>query len=176
VPIIAENLGVITPDVENMRHAYGYPGMYILQFAFASDANDPSLPHNIERNSAVYTGTHDNDTSVGWYEKASREEQTFVRRYVGTQCNDVSWDLLRAALASVAVLAIVPLQDVLRLGSAARMNMPGQAAGNWAWRFTEGQITRLHIAGLRGLADTYGRLEASTSSQSQAHSLSDQHA
>lgn len=158
VPIIAENLGVITPDVEEMRHAFGYPGMYILQFAFSTDAQDASLPHNIERNSAVYTGTHDNDTTVGWFEKSEPEEQAFVRRYLRTLCTDVSWDLMRAAFASVAVLAIVPLQDVLRLGSAARMNMPGRASGNWSWRFTEGAITELQVTGLRDLAETYGRV------------------
>jgi 4-alpha-glucanotransferase len=157
VPIIAENLGVITSDVEAMRHTYGYPGMHILQFAFGSDANDPSLPHNIESNSVVYTGTHDNDTTIGWYEKATPQERASVRRYLGTPGYDVSWDLMRAAFASVALLAVVPLQDVLRLGGAARMNMPGRASGNWTWRFTDGAISDLHVGSLREIAETYGR-------------------
>jgi 4-alpha-glucanotransferase len=164
VPIIAENLGVITPDVEALRHEFGYPGMVILQFAFSTDAHDPSLPHNIERNTVVYTGTHDNDTTVGWYESATPEERAHVLRYARTFSGlDVSWDLLRAAFSSVAVFAVVPLQDVLRLGTAARMNLPGRPAGNWAWRFRVGDLTGELIASLRTMSETYGRVQAAGS-------------
>jgi 4-alpha-glucanotransferase len=161
LPIIAENLGVITPDVEALRSEFGYPGMYILQFAFSSDSNDPSLPHNMERNSVVYTGTHDNDTTVGWFDKAAPGEQHLVRRYLRSPGTDVSWDLMRAALASVAVLAIVPLQDVCRLGSEARMNLPGRASGNWRWRFIEGAVSQLDVRNLRELVEVYGRVAPS---------------
>jgi 4-alpha-glucanotransferase len=159
LPIIAENLGVITPDVEALRAEFGYPGMHILQFAFGSGADNASLPHNVEQNNVVYTGTHDNDTTVGWFEKSEREEQDFVRDYLRTPCVDVAWDLMRAALASVGVFAIVPLQDVCRLGSAARMNLPGRASGNWRWRFTDGAVSKLDLQNLRDLVRVYGRKE-----------------
>jgi 4-alpha-glucanotransferase len=158
VPIIAEDLGVITPDVDELRDDFGFPGMVILQFAFGTDATNPSLPHNLRANTVVYTGTHDNDTTVGWFASVSEDERSRARAYLGTLGLDISWDLMRAALASVAVLAIVPLQDVLRLGPAARMNLPGRAAGNWAWRFTEGSITEEHVTNLRTLSEIYGRV------------------
>ena len=156
LPIIAENLGVITPDVELLRREFGYPGMVILQFAFSTDASDAGLPHNIDRDTIIYTGTHDNDTTVGWFEQ-SPECRDFVREYTGSSGIDVSWDLIHVAFASVAVLAVAPLQDVLRLGSSARMNLPGRPSGNWTWRFRQGDITELHISGLYYLASTYGR-------------------
>jgi 4-alpha-glucanotransferase len=160
VPIIAENLGVITPDVEALRHEFGYPGMVILQFAFSTDAADASLPHNMERNTVVYTGTHDNDTTVGWYESSPPAERARVLRYVRRFSGlDISWDLLHAAFASVAVFAVVPLQDVLRLGTAARMNLPGRPSGNWSWRFQHGDITGELIDSLRTMSETYGRVQ-----------------
>jgi 4-alpha-glucanotransferase len=157
LPIIAENLGVITPDVEELRHAFGFPGMVILQFAFSTDALDASLPHNMERNTVVYTGTHDNDTTVGWFESLSESEGAFVKAYLESSGVDGSWDLLRAAFKCVADLAIVPLQDVLRVGNAGRMNLPGRASGNWSWRFTDGCVTELQVREFRRLAETYGR-------------------
>jgi len=157
LPIIAEDLGVITPDVVELRERFGFPGMQILQFAFASDWHDPSLPYNYASNSVVYTGTHDNDTTVGWFTKLSDTERGKVCRYLGTQGIDISWDLIRLAMASVADLAIVPLQDVLRLGSAARMNLPARAAGNWQWRFTWDALSDAHVSDLRMLSETYGR-------------------
>jgi 4-alpha-glucanotransferase len=165
VPIIAEDLGVITPDVEQLRDQFGFPGMVILQFAFGTDAANPGLPHNLERNSAVYTGTHDNDTTVGWFSSVSESERSRVREYLGTLGFDISWDLMRAAFASVAVLAVVPLQDVFRLGDSARMNLPGRASGNWAWRFSDGDFTQEHVRNLRRLSHTYGRAPTSESSR-----------
>jgi 4-alpha-glucanotransferase len=159
VPIIAEDLGVITPDVEKLRDDFGFPGMVILQFAFGTDADNPSLPHNLRANTVAYTGTHDNDTTVGWYASVTEDERARVRAYLGTLGFDVSWELMRAAFSSVALLAVVPLQDVLRLGPSARMNLPGRAAGNWSWRFTQGAITEEHVRNLRALAEIYGRTQ-----------------
>jgi 4-alpha-glucanotransferase len=161
VSIIAEDLGVITPDVEKLRDDFGFPGMVILQFAFGTDASNPSLPHNLRSHTVAYTGTHDNDTTVGWYASVPKDERARVRAYLGTLGFDISWDLMRSAFASVAVLAVVPMQDVLRLGPSARMNLPGRAAGNWSWRFTEGSITDEHVRNLRSLAETYGRIAPS---------------
>jgi 4-alpha-glucanotransferase len=158
LPIIAEDLGVITPDVAELRDHFRFPGMKVLQFAFASDWNDPYLPHNFIRNCVVYTGTHDNDTTVGWFTSLEDEERVRVCRYTGTKGIDISWDFIHLALASVADLAIFPLQDVLRLGSAARMNAPGSLGGNWRWRFTWDDITDAHIRGLRLFNETYGRM------------------
>lgn len=156
-PIVAEDLGVITPDVEALRDSFGFPGMKVLQFAFSTDSSDASLPHNLVRNSVVYTGTHDNNTTVGWFSTLSAGARKLAVEYCGSRGFDISWDLIRLAFASVADFAIVPLQDVLRLGTTARMNLPGSAEGNWAWRVSPGSITPEHIAGLRSLARTYGR-------------------
>jgi 4-alpha-glucanotransferase len=140
VPIIAEDLGVITPEVEALRDGLGFPGMRVLQFAFGGPASHPYLPHNHVPHCVVYTGTHDNDTTVGWYRSAPPEVQDHVRRYLARDGHDVAWDMIRAALSSVAEMAIVPMQDVLALGSEARMNTPGQASGNWAWRLRWEQL------------------------------------
>jgi len=135
LPIIAEDLGEITPDVIALRDQFGLPGMKILQFAFAADPDDLFLPHNYVRNCVAYTGTHDNDTSLGWYLSAPEKERDLARRYLARSGEDISWDLIRAVWSSVAVFALAPLQDFLKLGSEARMNYPGRAGGNWAWRF-----------------------------------------
>lgn len=134
LPIIAEDLGVITPDVTEMRRRFNLPGMRIIQFAFNGDPKDPFLPHNHELDSVIYTGTHDNDTSRGWYERVPENEKSFYRRYLNTDGNDVSWDFIRAAWGSVSIFALAPLQDFLNLGNEARMNYPGNASGNWIWR------------------------------------------
>jgi len=164
VPIIAEDLGVITPEVEALRDGFGFPGMKILQFAFSDDATNPYLPHNYEPNCVVYTGSHDNDTTRGWFASAPQPEQAFCVRYLGYTPDDVAsltrciaWALMRLAASSVAALAIFPVQDVLSLGSEARMNMPSQAAGNWAWRLPVNALNDDHIAQLVELAETYGR-------------------
>ncbi|MEX2534978.1 MAG: 4-alpha-glucanotransferase [Trueperaceae bacterium] len=159
LPIIAEDLGVITPDVEQLRDDNHLPGMKVLQFAFAGDAGDPYLPHNYPRRSAVYTGTHDNDTTLGWYRGAPEAERDLVRRYLARGDEGVVWELIRLAQASVADIAVVPLQDVMGLASDARMNTPGQASGNWGWRFLSEQLEHWMAPQLREMATLYGRLE-----------------
>ncbi|NOY98132.1 MAG: 4-alpha-glucanotransferase, partial [Chloroflexi bacterium] len=133
LPIIAEDLGEITPDVVALRDQFDLPGMKILQFAFSGPDN-LFLPHYYPENCVVYTGTHDNDTSRGWYEAASEHERDFVRRYLSVDGSDIAWDLIRAAWNSAAVFALAPMQDILSLGSEARMNYPSRPAGNWGWR------------------------------------------
>ncbi len=159
LPFIAEDLGIITPEVEALRDAYGLPGMKILQFAFGGDASNPYLPHNHVRNSVVYTGTHDNDTTNGWFYALSPDapEVVHAMRYL-----DCGWDafhtrLNRAALVSVADLAVLPMQDVLGLGSDARMNVPGTAEGNWRWRLTRAQFENAPWDALHDLIVLYGR-------------------
>lgn len=134
LPIIAEDLGVITPDVEKLRDGFGFPGMKILQFGFEGGPADPFLPHNYIENCVVYTGTHDNDTALGWYERVSEKARDFYRRYLNRDGRDVSWDLIQTCWASVATFALAPLQDFLELGNQARMNYPGNPSGNWTWR------------------------------------------
>ena len=142
LPILAEDLGVITPEVEALRDQFDFPGMKILQFAFGSDHKNPYLPFNYVRNSLVYTGTHDNDTTVGWFDKASEYERDRVLRYLGGLTGDgIHWAMIRLALSSIANQAIVPLQDLLGLGSHARMNSPGKADGNWEWRYHSDMLT-----------------------------------
>jgi 4-alpha-glucanotransferase len=158
LPVIAEDLGVITPDVEALRDRFGFPGMKILQFAFDSGFSNPYLPHNYQRHVVVYTGTHDNNTTAGWFTELAAEEQKNVLDYLNTNGEDIAWDMIRAALASVAVTAIIPLQDILALGSSARMNVPGVAANNWAWRFRPGELTEGVGSRLHQLTEIYGRL------------------
>jgi 4-alpha-glucanotransferase len=134
LPIIAEDLGEITPDVDALRDQYELPGMNILVFAFDSGSTNAFLPHHYRRNSVVYTGTHDNDTSMGWYERAADHERDFLRRYLNFSGEDVAWNLIRAAWSSVSEFALAPLQDFLSLDNEARMNYPGRPSGNWTWR------------------------------------------
>ena len=134
LPIIAEDLGEITPDVIELREQFGLPGMKVLVFAFGSGPENDFLPHHYPENCAVYTGTHDNDTAVGWYQRVEEEERSFARRYLNVSGEDIAWDLIRAAWGSVADLAIAPLQDTLSLDNSARMNYPGSERGNWSWR------------------------------------------
>jgi 4-alpha-glucanotransferase len=156
--IIAEDLGEITAEVRALRHAVGLPGMRILQFAFDGHVDNPYLPHNFEANTVVYTGTHDNDTSRGWWASLAAHEQDYVRRYFGIGGEGIEWDLIRAASASVAAFAIVPMQDVLGLDSTARMNQPGNAQGSWEWRFSWQQVHPWHAERLAEFARLYGRL------------------
>ncbi|MGD0036450.1 MAG: 4-alpha-glucanotransferase [Bacteroidota bacterium] len=157
LPIIAEDLGVVTPGVVTLREKFNFPGMKVLQFAFSTDPNDAFLPHNYDRNCVVYTGTHDNDTTKGWYEKAPERERDFVRQYCKTDGHEINWDLIKASLQSVADMAILPFQDVLDLGSEGRMNYPGTVDGNWEWRFTW-DLVRPEIASrLYELTAIYGR-------------------
>lgn len=159
LPIIAEDLGIITPEVEKLRDDNGLPGMKVLQFAFAGGGSDPYLPHNyVSENCAVYTGTHDNDTTQGWYDQTDEAERDFIRRYLARGNESIVWELIRLAYASVARYAVVPLQDVLQLGADARMNTPGEAAGNWGWRFSEGQLEPWVAPALAELVELYNRV------------------
>ncbi|MFB3915404.1 MAG: 4-alpha-glucanotransferase [Terriglobales bacterium] len=169
LPVIAENLGVITPDVEAVRNRFGFPGMSILQFAFGKDPQAPSFkPHNYPRNHVAYTGTHDNDTTVGWWTSSGegdstrtpqdiREEREFARRYLDLDGREINWVFIRTVMASVADFAIFPLQDVFGLSSEARMNLPGTASGNWRWRFPAERLTADLAQRLAEMARTYDR-------------------
>jgi 4-alpha-glucanotransferase len=141
LPIVAEDLGVITPDVVALRDGCGFPGMRILQFAFGDDATNSFLPHNFVVNSVVYTGTHDNDTTRGWWDSTDARQRTFAHSYTGAQAHDVHIQMIRAACNSVARMAMFPLQDVLGLDGHHRMNTPGlMGAMNWGWRFEWGMV------------------------------------
>jgi 4-alpha-glucanotransferase len=140
VPIIVEDLGLITDDVRELRMRLGLPGMAVLQFAFDGDPYNLYLPHNLQRNSVVYTGTHDNQTTVGWFASAPDSVRQQVLAYLGRDGSDIAWDFIRTALNSSAVIAIAPMQDVLRLGDEARMNVPGRPEGNWSWRLRWPQL------------------------------------
>ncbi|HEX8170498.1 MAG TPA: 4-alpha-glucanotransferase [Thermoanaerobaculia bacterium] len=157
LPLVAEDLGFITEDVHALRNAVGLPGMKILQFGFVQ-ADSPHLPHRYEPHTAAYTGTHDNDTARGWFEHASDEERENAIAYLGCDAENISWGLIRAAYTSVAEMAIVPAQDILALGSEARMNTPGAQHDNWAWRLPSGALTLEHASKLRRLAEVTGRL------------------
>ena len=158
MPIIAEDLGVITPDVEALRRRFDFPGMRILLFAFGDDAGNSFLPHHHERDSVVYPGTHDNDTCIGWWAAAGEHEREFARAYLGSDGQDMAWALIRGALASVADTAIVAMQDVLSLPTEARMNYPGQSEGWWQWRMHWSQVQDWHAQRLAALCRLYGRL------------------
>jgi len=160
IKLIAEDLGELTPSVVALREATGLPGMAILQFAFGGDARNLYLPHNQRANSVVYPGTHDNDTTLGWYAAADEKTRDHIRRYLRVSGQEVGWDFLRSAYASVANLAVFPLQDLLSLGSAARFNTPGKSQGNWTWRYRPEQLQALRAGAapyLRELATLYGR-------------------
>lgn len=154
LPVVAEDLGVITEPVVRLRRELGFPGMAVLQFALGGDPTNPHLPKNHERNSVVYTGTHDNDTTRGWYESLSAED----RAWAELDPSDPAWSLLGAAWASRAALAVAPLQDVLDLGTEARMNVPGTDSGNWHWRYAAGDLTAELAARLRDLTERARRL------------------
>ena len=141
LPLIAEDLGVITPDVEALRQRFGLPGMRVLQFTFGGFSEERFLPHNYTRPTVVYTGTHDNDTTLGWWAHLDEAAQRELRGYFPATERDIAWDLIRAAWASVADIAVTPLQDVLSLGTEARMNYPGRADGNWRWRCPQEALT-----------------------------------
>jgi 4-alpha-glucanotransferase len=161
LPIIAEDLGIITPDVDALRKEFGMPGMRVLQFAFgegkADDNINAYLPHNYDENTVVYTGTHDNDTTAGWWSCISPAMRQHVCEYLSVDGCDVHWSLIRAACASVANTAILPLQDVLGLDGAHRMNRPGQPDANWEWRFTWTQVEPMHAGRLAHFCRLYGR-------------------
>jgi len=169
LPLVAENLGVITPEVEAIRNEFGFPGMSILQFAFGNDPQGSSFrPHNYPREIVSYTGTHDCDTTVGWWTSQGRGDSTrtpediarereYARRYLNTDGSEIHWVMIRTLLASVADTVLVPLQDVFGLGSQARMNQPATLGHNWRWRFTREMLTPQAAARLRDLAELYDR-------------------
>ncbi len=169
LPLVAEDLGAVTDEVLALRDRFGFPGLKILQFAFGTDPQAPSFkPHNYPRGAVVYTGTHDNDTAMGWFtdpgggaSPRSREqvdrERRYALAYLGSSGREFHWDMIRAALASVATLAIVPVQDVLGLGNEARMNRPGVATGNWEWRLREGAFGGVAVRRLTELTRLYDR-------------------
>ena len=178
--IIAEDLGVITPDVVELRKEFGFPGMRVLQFAFSGEKDNVNLPENFDRDVVAYTGTHDNDTAVGWFNHLSQINTTdaedtrdFCLNYLQSDGREINWDFIRAVLSSVADTAIIPLQDVLGLGSEARMNTPNTMSGNWRWRYAgrwpvenargvhtdsdDGNLTAEHVAKLRHLTEETNR-------------------
>jgi 4-alpha-glucanotransferase len=158
LPVVAEDLGHITPEVHELRKAIGVPGMKILQFAFAQP-DSPHLPHHYDPNTVVYTGTHDNDTARGWYEQSSDGERQAAEIYLGVQtAEEIPWTLIRTAFTSVADTAIVPAQDILALGNEARMNLPGEEKDNWSWRLEGGALTDELADKLRALAEISGRI------------------
>lgn len=160
VAIIAENLGLITPEVEALRKQFEFPGMRVLQFAFDGDPANPHLPHNYRVNTVVYTGTHDNDTTLGWWDQQAHDVQHEVLRYLGRHHLPplrIVPQLIRQSFRSIAAVAIVPMQDLLNLGSAARMNTPGAPAGNWAWRFEYQNLTGHLSRWLLEMTKLYGR-------------------
>jgi 4-alpha-glucanotransferase len=162
LPFIAEDLGVITPEVRDLRLQFDLPGMRILQFAFGGAREERFLPHRHEHNTVVYTGTHDNDTTLGWYQSLTEDEYRYFRNYAPPTERDAAWDLIRLAWASVADRAIAPLQDLLSLGNEARMNLPGRPSGNWRWRFRTEQLTDARLDRLAHLSEVYERAPVSS--------------
>lgn len=168
LPIIAENLGLITPDVEELRREFGFPGMRILQFGFSGEADNKFLPHNYEHEDVAYTGTHDNDTTLGWFNATEgagsirtaaqiENEREYCLKYLDSDGREINWDFIRAVFASVANIVIIPLQDVIGLGTEARMNLPASTSGNWDWRLRAGELTGAHLSRLNDLSQIYGR-------------------
>jgi len=157
LPILAEDLGVIDAGVLDLLARTGLPGMHVLQFAFGATSDNLYLPHNHRQNGVVYPGTHDNDTTLGWWFAADEHTKAHVRRYLRVDGHDLVWDVIRAALASVCDTAIIALQDLMALDGHARMNTPGRAEGNWAWRTPRPDLHPELTARLRGLIELYGR-------------------
>jgi len=169
LPIWAEDLGVITPEVIGLRERFDFPGMKILQFAFDQEAlrasfgeyeRNPFLPHNYTPNFVVYTGTHDNDTTLGWFNTCDEQERQRAMTYLGCDASEFNWSLIRAAMASVAQTAIIPLQDILSLGTEARMNLPGTSNNNWTWRYRSAMLTEHLSKRLENMTTTYERSPA----------------
>ena len=161
LPVIAEDLGMLTPSVHALLEESGFPGMKILEFAFDATGSSTYLPHNYKNtNCVVYTGTHDNDTVRGWFERLSGADLQFTTEYVNvskTESAHVNWDFIRLALSSIADLAIIPVQDYLGLDSSARINEPGTVGTNWKWRMLEGELTKEIAQKSRRMARLYGR-------------------
>jgi 4-alpha-glucanotransferase len=170
LPIIAEDLGVITADVDKLRDECGFPGMRVLQFGFSGDMENINLPHNYARNVVAYTGTHDNDTAAGWFNGVAGSDSTrtgeqtvtekeFCMKYLNSTGAEIHWDFIRAVLQSAADTAVTPLQDVLGIGPEGRMNVPNTSEGNWTWRFQADALTELHSERLRTMTEESGRIK-----------------
>jgi 4-alpha-glucanotransferase len=157
LPLVAEDLGIITEEVTALREKYSMPGMKILQFAFGDDANNPYLPHNHTIDSVSYTGTHDNDTTMGWFEAQDESAKAHIYEYLGDSHEEMPWLLIRASLATVSRLAVIPMQDILGLDSSHRMNVPGTIEGNWNWRFEWEMVDENCVPRLKHLNTLYGR-------------------
>lgn len=160
LPIIAEDLGFLTPSVLKLVKDTGFPGMKVLEFAFNPGGDSAYLPYKYDSNCVVYTGTHDNDTLCGWYKDMEIEEREFAIAYMGsrdTSPSEICWDFIRLALASTADLAVIPVQDYLGLGSEARINTPSTLGNNWRWRMKKGAFEKERIQKCRRLAELYGR-------------------
>ncbi len=172
LPIVAEDLGVITPEVQALREEFGFPGMKVLQFAFDPDGrggpkpDNAFLPHNHEPNYVAYTGTHDNDTTLGWFRSRDPQQQELIRRYAGSSGQEIVWDLMRTVFMSPARTAIVPFQDPLSLGTDARMNTPGTVGGNWSWRVRGEAFNGSVSSRLRDFCRLYGRSSLQSSGNS----------
>lgn len=158
LPLVAEDLGLITPEVEALRRSFDLPGMKILQFAFDGGPTNPYLPHNYEPNCVVYTGTHDNDTTLGWFNALAQDAQSRVWEYLGRPSDTMPWPLITAAYMSVGRLVVTPMQDFLGLGSEHRMNSPGTTAGNWGWRLSWSQVAPELASRVRRIGEIYGRV------------------
>jgi 4-alpha-glucanotransferase len=157
IPLVAEDLGIITDKVIALRDEFGLPGMKILQFAFGGNYDNPYLPVNYDKNCVVYTGTHDNDTTLGWSNQLRDAEKQYVYEYLGNPSASLHCALIQAALASVANLAVIPMQDILELDSQHRMNTPGTTEGNWQWRFDWLQLTHERASRLEYLVKLFNR-------------------
>jgi len=168
LPLVAEDLGIITVAVDRLREDFDLPGMKVLQFAFDGDPDNHHLPHNHSKDMVAYTGTHDNDTTVSWYQSLSADDKHQVRRYLNCSDDDMPWALVRSAMMSVAQLAIIPMQDLLSLGEGHRMNTPGTVAGNWSWRFDWSQLSDNLASELADLTHNYSRYPSSEKAQSMA--------
>lgn len=157
LPLVAEDLGIITDEVTALREKYAMPGMKILQFAFGGEATNPYLPHHHQQDSVAYTGTHDNNTTLGWYEGIDDDTKNHINQYFGNSDEEIVWQFNRIALQSVAQLAVLPMQDVLALNAEHRMNVPGTTEDNWTWSFEWGWVELNAIKRLKKLNDLYGR-------------------
>jgi 4-alpha-glucanotransferase len=157
LPLIAEDLGAMTDEVVALRDALGVPGMRILQHGFNGDAGNGDLPHHYHHQCVAYTGTHDNDTTAGWFKRASKHEREYCKKYLHSRGREIHWDMIRALLSSVAGTAIIPMQDILGLDSEARMNLPATTGKNWQWRLKDGELNDEVIQRLQEMTQTYGR-------------------
>ncbi len=157
LPIVAEDLGIITEEVEKLREHFGLPGMRVLQFAFTSDETNEHFPHNITHRNFVYTGTHDNNTIIGWWNELPKDEKKKALEYLKLFNGSISERIIEWTWSSNAEISIVPLQDVMKLGEVARMNVPGIASGNWKWRYTQNQLRKSDLRFIGKMNKKYNR-------------------